>query len=101
MPWGKHVYHVYTLRVHDRDGMQSALQAQGIQTGIHYPVPVHLQPAYADLGYQRGSFPYAEAAAEQVLSLPLYPEMPPQAVAEVADAVKNFAANRTPAVASR
>src|SRR5579864_7347863 len=50
MPWGRHVYHVYTLRADDRDGLQATLAAEGIQTGIHYPVPVHLQPAYADLG---------------------------------------------------
>jgi len=46
MPWGRHVYHVYTLRTEDRDGLQASLQADGIQTGIHYPVPAHLQPAY-------------------------------------------------------
>jgi dTDP-4-amino-4,6-dideoxygalactose transaminase len=92
MPWGRHVYHVYTLRVHDRDGLQASLQAEGIQTGVHYPVPAHLQPAYADLGYGRGAFPHAEAAAEQVLSLPLYPELSSQAVTEVAGAVKKAVA---------
>ena len=88
MPWARHVYHVYTLRSHYRDGLQAALQAEGIQTGVHYPVPVHLQPAYADLGYGRGAFPNAEAAASQVLSLPLYPELSAEALAEVAAAVK-------------
>ena len=101
MPWGRHVYHVYTLRSDDRDGLQAALQADGIQTGIHYPVPAHLQPAYADLGYGRGAFPQSEAAAEQVLSLPLYPELPPQAVAQVAGAVKKAIANRTQTAVSR
>jgi dTDP-4-amino-4,6-dideoxygalactose transaminase len=101
MPWGRHVYHVYTLRTHDRDGLQASLQAEGIQTGIHYPVPVHLQPAYADLGYGRGAFPHAEAAAEQVLSLPLYTELSSQAVAEVAGAVKKAVANRTQTAVSR
>jgi dTDP-4-amino-4,6-dideoxygalactose transaminase len=101
MPWGRHVYHVYTLRSDDRDGLQAALQADGIQTGIHYPVPAHLQPAYADLGYGRGAFPRAEAAAEQVLSLPLYPELSPQTVAQVAGAVKKAIANRTPTAVSR
>jgi len=75
MPWARHVYHVYTLRTDDRDGLQAALNAEGIQTGIHYPVPVHLQPAYADLGYAKGAFPHSERAAAEVLSLPLYPEM--------------------------
>ena len=101
MPWGRHVYHVYTLRSDDRDGLQAALQADGIQTGIHYPVPAHLQPAYADLGYGRGAFPQSEAAAEQVLSLPLYPELSPQAVAQVAGAVKKAIANRTQTAVSR
>jgi dTDP-4-amino-4,6-dideoxygalactose transaminase len=95
MPWARHVYHVYTLRADDRDGLQAALQAEGIQTGIHYPVPAHLQPAYADLGYGRGAFPRSEAASEQVLSLPLYPELSPQAVIEVAGAVRKAVANRT------
>ena len=101
MPWARHVYHVYTLRTEDRDGVQAYLQAEGIQTGIHYPVPVHLQPAYADLGYGRGAFPHSEAAAAQVLSLPLYPELPSQAIAEVAAAVKKAVANRTPTAVSR
>jgi dTDP-4-amino-4,6-dideoxygalactose transaminase len=98
MPWARHVYHVYTLRVEDRNGLHAALQADGIQTGIHYPVPAHLQPAYADLGYGRGAFPRSEKAAEQVLSLPLYPELSSQAVADVAGAVKKAVANRTQAV---
>jgi len=101
MPWARHVYHVYTLRTDDRDGLQATLQADGIQTGIHYPVPVHLQPAYADLGYGRGAFPRSEAAAEQVLSLPLYPELSSQAVVEVAGAVKKAVAHRTPTAVSR
>jgi len=75
MPYARHVYHVYTLRSPDRDGLQAALASEGIQTGIHYPVPVHLQPAYADLGYARGAFPQSEKAAAEVLSLPLFAEM--------------------------
>jgi dTDP-4-amino-4,6-dideoxygalactose transaminase len=94
MPWARHVYHVYTLRSTDRDGLQTALGAEGIQTGIHYPVPVHMQPAYADLGYRAGEFPHSEAAAQQVLSLPLYPELPSHAVAQVAAAVIRASAMR-------
>jgi len=101
MPWARHVYHVYTLRIEDRDGLHAALQAEGIQTGIHYPVPAHLQPAYADLGYGKGAFPRAEAAAEQVLSLPLYPELSSQAVTEVAGEVKKAVAHRTQTAVSR
>jgi dTDP-4-amino-4,6-dideoxygalactose transaminase len=95
MPWARHVYHVYTVRSEDRDGLHEALLAEGIQTGIHYPVPAHLQPAYADLGYGRGAFPCSEEAARRVLSLPLYPELSSQAVAEVARAVKRAVSNRT------
>ena len=72
----RHVYHVYTIRSRDRDGLQRALSAEGIQSGLHYPIPVHLQKAHADLGYQAGDFPISEAAAREVLSLPIYPEMP-------------------------
>ena len=101
MPWAHHVYHVYTLRTTDRDGMHAFLQEEGIQTGIHYPVPAHLQPAYSDLGYGRGAFPQSEEAANQVLSLPLYPELPSEAVAEVARAVKKAIAQRAQTVVSR
>ena len=98
MSWARHVYHVYTLRSGDRDGLRAALQEDGIQTGVHYPVPVHLQPAYADLGYERGAFPHSEAAAKQVLSIPLYPELSPAAVAEVAAAVNKAAARKVQTV---
>jgi dTDP-4-amino-4,6-dideoxygalactose transaminase len=74
-PERRHVYHVYAVRTLDREGTMNALAEQGIQTGIHYPIPVHLQPAYADPRYGRGSFPHSERAADEVLSLPMYPEM--------------------------
>jgi dTDP-4-amino-4,6-dideoxygalactose transaminase len=99
MSWARHVYHVYTLRSQDRDALRAALQEDGIQTGVHYPLPVHLQPAYADLGYRRGAFPQAEAAADQVLSIPLYPELSPHAVAEVATAVNKAATRKVQTVA--
>ena len=98
MSWARHVYHVYTLRSQDRESLRAALQEDGIQTGVHYPVPVHLQPAYADLGYGRGAFPQAEAAANQVLSIPLYPELSHRAVAEVAAAVNKAAARKVQTV---
>jgi dTDP-4-amino-4,6-dideoxygalactose transaminase len=101
MPWAGHVYHVYTVRCDDRDCLQAALTAEGIQTGIHYPIPVHLQPAYADLDYGSGALPYSEAAAKQVLSLPLYPELSQQAVAHVAEVVKKAVAHKTPTAISR
>jgi dTDP-4-amino-4,6-dideoxygalactose transaminase len=94
MPWARHVYHVYTVRSKDRDRLQEALHREGIQTGIHYPVPVHMQPAYSDLGYARGSFPRSEAAADQVLSIPLYPELNDDQINSVAQAVTSLAAAR-------
>jgi len=94
MPWARHVYHVYTLRTDDRDALHAALQTEGIQTGIHYPVPVHLQPAYADLGYARLTLPESEKAADQVLSLPLYPEMTDDQIERVSEALTGLAATR-------
>jgi dTDP-4-amino-4,6-dideoxygalactose transaminase len=74
-PWARHVYTVYNIRSTRRDALRSALEAAGVQTGIHYPIPVHLQPAYADLGYKRGDFPVAEQSCQEVLALPVFPEM--------------------------
>jgi dTDP-4-amino-4,6-dideoxygalactose transaminase len=96
MPWARHVYHAYTVRSDDRGALQSALHAEGIQTGVHYAIPAHLQPAYSDLGYARGSFPRSEAAAKQVLSLPLYPELSKEAIVTVADAVMKTSSRRVP-----
>lgn len=72
---GEHVYHVYAVRLAERARVARALAAAGIATGVHYPLPVHLQPAYADLGYPRGAFPATEAFAAETLSLPIYPEL--------------------------
>ncbi len=69
------VYHLYVVRTEERDAFQEALVGQGIHTGAHYPIPVHLQQAHADLGYERGAFPVAEKAADTVLSLPMFPEL--------------------------
>ncbi len=71
----RHVYHVYAVRVPNRDRVHSAMTAAGVGVGIHYPVPVHLQPAFADLGHVRGDFPVSEQLAVETLSLPIYPEM--------------------------
>jgi dTDP-4-amino-4,6-dideoxygalactose transaminase len=83
----RHVFHVYAIRAQNRAALQAALTAREIQTGIHYPGPVHLLQAWSDLGYKRGDFPYAERAAEEVLSLPMYPELRPEQIEEVAAAV--------------
>ena len=84
---GRHVYHIYAIRSSDRQALQQALQREGIQTGLHYPVPVHLQPAHSDLGYHAGDFPASEAAARDVLSLPLYPELTAAQIDQVCAAV--------------
>jgi len=71
--WAKAVYHLYVVRVQNRDQLQKHLGDAGIGTGIHYPIPLHLQKAYRNLGYKKGDFPVSEAAAAQALSLPMYP----------------------------
>lgn len=83
----RHVYNLYSVRTRERDRVRSELHAVGIQAGIHYPIPVHLQPAYANLDYRRGDFPVSERAADEVLSLPLYPEMTSGAIERVARGV--------------
>lgn len=83
----EHVWHLYVLRVAERDRVRAALAARGIETGIHYPVPIHLQPAHADLGYGRGAFPVAESQAGELLSLPMYPELPPDDLDRVCEAL--------------
>ena len=75
MPYARHVYHIYAVRTRDRVELQRTLQSYGVQTGIHYPIPVHLQEAWRDLGYVAGDFPQSERAANEVLSLPMYPEL--------------------------
>lgn len=86
-PDSRHVYHCYTIRVPRRDAVRAHLESAGIHTGVHYPIPVHLQPAYSDLGYRRGDFPVAEQAASEVLSLPMFPELNEEQIAAVTDAL--------------
>ena len=87
----RHVYHIYAVRTPDRAKWQEALNAKGVQTGIHYPIPVHLLPAYADLGYKAGQFPHSEKAADEVLSLPMFPELTADQTDVVVRAVKEIA----------
>jgi dTDP-4-amino-4,6-dideoxygalactose transaminase len=91
LPGRRHVYHIYAVRTGNREALQQRLHGQGIETGLHYPIPVHLQKAYADLGYQIGDFPQSEAAATEVLSLPIYPEMTAGQVAEVVGRMEQLA----------
>jgi dTDP-4-amino-4,6-dideoxygalactose transaminase len=94
MPYARHVFHIYAVRTPHRQVWQEGLQARGIHTGIHYPIPVHLLPAYADLGYKAGQFPHAERAASEVLSLPLFPELTGPQCEEVVGAVRDLAQSR-------
>ena len=87
MPDTRHVYHIYAIRTKQRQKWMEALQAQGIHTGIHYPFPVHLLTACADLGYKTGDFPHSEQAANEVLSLPMFAELKLSQCAQVADAI--------------
>ncbi len=96
MTYARHVYHVYAIRSAQRQQWQEALQAQGIQTGIHYPIPVHLLPAFADLGYRAGQFPHSEQAANEVLSLPMFAELTAEQSEVVSRAVRSLA-SKTPA----
>lgn len=98
MPYATHVYHVYSVRVRERQRLQEALRTDGIATGLHYPIPIHRQPAYADLGYPAGAFPESERAADEVMSLPLFPEMTEAQVEEVAASVRRAIAAVSPAV---
>jgi dTDP-4-amino-4,6-dideoxygalactose transaminase len=87
----RHVYHIYAVRARDRNGLRRMLEREGVQTGLHYPIPIHLQPAYADLGYRIGDFPESEAAAREVLSLPIHPDLAPRQVEQVVAAIERNA----------
>lgn len=89
MPGNEHVWHLYVIRVPHRDAVLNGLHDLGIQSGIHYPVPVHLQPAFRDLGYAPGDFPVAESAARQLLSLPMFPQITIEQQRRVADALRH------------
>src|SRR5262249_54261810 len=95
-PQCRHVYHVYAVQVSDRDAVQKALQTAGVGTGIHYPVPVHLQKAYANLGYRPGDLPVTEALAQRFLSLPMYPELGAEQIAEVVTTLRGAATGLDP-----
>jgi dTDP-3-amino-3,4,6-trideoxy-alpha-D-glucose transaminase len=84
------VYHIFVVRTARRDELADHLRVWGVATGIHYPVPIHLQPAYAGLGCPRGSFPVTEAYAGEILSLPIYPELSEEALAWVCAGVRAF-----------
>ncbi len=91
MSYARHVYHIYAIRARHRQAWHESLLADGIQTGIHYPIPVHLLPAYADLGYKAGEFPHSEKAANEVLSLPMFAELTVANCEYVARSVRKLA----------
>jgi dTDP-4-amino-4,6-dideoxygalactose transaminase len=86
----EHVFHQYTVRVEQRDALVQLLSERKIGSAVYYPVPLHLQPLYASLGHKAGDFPHAEHAAQEVLSLPMFPELRSEQIARVADAVSEF-----------
>jgi dTDP-4-amino-4,6-dideoxygalactose transaminase len=86
----EHIYHLYVVRLENREGLQQYMQEAGVATGLHYPVPLHLQPAYQELGYKRGDFPITEAYAETILSLPIFPELDDEKVTYVVELIRSF-----------
>jgi dTDP-4-amino-4,6-dideoxygalactose transaminase len=80
---------VYVIRVPQRDASRARLADAGVETGVHYPIPLHLQPAYRDLGYARGDFPVAERLAGEVLSLPMFPELTERQIEIVAGVIRS------------
>ena len=94
MPEVEPVWHLYAVRTEHRDELKDFLQARGISTGIHYPIPIHMQPAYQELGLKEGDFPISERDAQQMLSLPMYAELSDDQIHYVADAVLEFCAEK-------
>jgi dTDP-4-amino-4,6-dideoxygalactose transaminase len=88
--YASHVYHLFVVQTAERDRLQRYLSSAGVQTGIHYPTPAHLQPAYAALGHRAGDFPHAESQSRRVLSLPMFAELTGQQIEHVAEAVGDF-----------
>lgn len=90
MGYGKHIYHQYSIRFMGRDDLRDHLLSKGVQTAVHYPLPLHLQPAFSFLGYKVGDFPVSERAAKEVLCLPIYPEMGAGEIEIVIEAIRSY-----------
>jgi dTDP-4-amino-4,6-dideoxygalactose transaminase len=88
--YAESVWHLYVIRVEQRDAFREHLASRGIVTGIHYPIPIHLQPAYRDLGYKKGDFPVTEVYADRIVSLPMYAELAPEQIEFVTEATRDF-----------
>ncbi len=91
----RHIYHLYVIRTKNRDEMFEYLKSKQISCGIHYPIPIHLQNAYKDLSYKEGDFPVTEKSAQEILSLPMFPELREHQVRYVVEAIKEFLAEST------
>lgn len=89
----RHVYHLYVVRVPQRAELMEFLSSRGIASGLHYPVPLHLQPATANLGYKKGDFPLSERICDEILSLPMYPELSPEQIELVCSTIGEFYSN--------
>ena len=88
------VYHLYVILVDNRDGLRNFLDSKGIETGLHYPLPLHLQKAYLHLGYKKGDFPVSENMAGRLISLPMFPELTRQQIRYVCDTIKEYVHRR-------
>ena len=86
----KHVYHLFVIKHPERDKLAEHLKNKGISVGLHYPIPIHLQPPFSYLGYKKGDFPLSEKYAKEILSLPIFPGMTSQEVNYVTDSIKSF-----------
>jgi|SRR3989344_124282 len=86
----KHTYHIYAIEIEKRDDMKAFLSARGVETNIHYPIPIHLQRAYVSSGFRKGMFPVTEEKAEKLLSLPMYPELTDEEIEYVCSKIKEF-----------
>ena len=93
-PWATHVYYVYVVQVRERDAFRQTLEQEGIATSIHYPTPIHLQPACSQYGYVRGILPVTEAVTDHIVSLPMYSELTSEQTQKVVNAVKSSVVSR-------
>lgn len=90
MPYASHVYHLFVIRTKERDNLQKFLNDNGISTGLHYPIPLHLQKCFGHLGYKKGDFPETEKLADECLSLPMFPDLSDEQISYVCDKIKEF-----------
>jgi dTDP-4-amino-4,6-dideoxygalactose transaminase len=88
--WSKAVYHLYIIRTKKRDELQKFLAENGINTGLHYPIPLHLQAAYKDLNLRNGNYPITEKVAQEILSLPMFPDLTEEQIKYVSEKIKEF-----------